>query len=396
MKRLQIMLLTAFSSALLLTGCGKEKEVMEKTPDVEIPVMEQVIDDTPANTEAPAETDTEAETGTDSASVSDAPPEEGMVRSRITNEWVDEEVNNTRPLAIMTPNTKTASQYGISNADVLYECNVEGSITRLMWIIQDWKNADKLGNIRSCRDYYVYWAFEWDALYVHFGGPFYINDVISRTDDIDGKTSSNFFRDKNAKNSTDNAYIDAAGALADADKLGYSIQMRDGFAEEQHYRFASPAGEPNDLSQYSDAVTANKIDMSPTYPVTNCYFVYNTDTGLYDRFQHLSGSSDGPHTDLANGKQLAFKNILIQNTYYEVRDDKGYLAFQCHDTTRDGWFFTNGKGIHVNWEKSSDYGATRYYDDDGNEIQLNTGKTMVCIVEDGDSFLVDDQEFSSR
>ena len=166
-----------------------------------------------------------------------------MVRSRITNEWVDEEVNNTRPLAIMTPNTKTASHYGISNADVVYECNVEGSITRLMWIIQDWKNADKLGNIRSCRDYYVYWAFEWDALYVHFGGPFYIDEVIKRTDDIDGKTSSNFFRDKNAKNATDNAFIDAAGVIADADKLGYSTQMRDGYADEQHYRFA-PDNEP--------------------------------------------------------------------------------------------------------------------------------------------------------
>lgn len=43
-------------------------------------------------------------------------------------------------------------------------------------------------------------------------------------------------------------------------------------------------------------------------------------------------------------------------------------------------------GIHVNWEKTSDYGATRYYDDNGDEIVLNAGKTMICIVEDGDSF----------
>ncbi len=384
MKRLQVLLLIALSSALLLTGCGKEEE---EKPKVEAPVVEQIIDDTPEEKEEPEETAEPEET----ESEENAPPEEGMVRSRITNEWVDEEVNNTRPLAIMTPNTKTASHYGISNADVVYECNVEGSITRLMWIIQDWKNADKLGNIRSCRDYYVYWAFEWDALYVHFGGPFYIDEVIKRTDDIDGKTSSNFFRDKNAKNATDNAFIDAAGVIADADKLGYSTQMRDGYADEQHYRFA-PDNEPNDLSQYSDAITANRVDMSPAYPVTNCYFVYNGETGLYERFQHLSGSSDGPHTDLATGKQLTFKNILVQNTYHEVRDAKGYLAFQCHDTTRDGWFFTNGKGIHVTWEKASDHGATRYYDDAGNEIELNTGKTMVCIVEDGDSFLVDDQE----
>lgn len=386
MKKLQIFLLATMSCALLFSACGKEEE---KPVTAEVPVAEQSIEDIPDVKEEPEPEETPEEPE------EDLPPEEGMVRSRITNEWVTEEVNNTRPLAIMTPNTKTASQYGISNADVVYECNVEGSITRLMWIIQDWKNADRLGNVRSCRDYYVYWAFEWDALYVHFGGPFYIDEVISRTDDIDGKTSSNFWRAKDAKNATDNAYVDAAGIMTDIDRLGYALKLRDGYADEQHYRFASDK-EPNDLSQYSDAIKADKIDMSPTYPVTNCYFIYNSDTGLYERFQHLAGASDGPHTDLATGKQLTFKNVLIQNTYHEVRDDKGYLAFQCHDTTRDGWFFTNGKGIHVNWKKTSDYGATRYYDDAGNEIELNTGKTMVCIVEDGDSFLVDDQKVSPR
>lgn len=386
MKKLQIFLLATMSCALLFSACGKEEE---KPVTAEVPVAEQSIEDIPNVKEEPEPEETPEEPE------EDLPPEEGMVRSRITNEWVTEEVNNTRPLAIMTPNTKTASQYGISNADVVYECNVEGSITRLMWIIQDWKNADRLGNVRSCRDYYVYWAFEWDALYVHFGGPFYIDEVISRTDDIDGKTSSNFWRAKDAKNATDNAYVDAAGIMTDIDRLGYALKLRDGYADEQHYRFASDK-EPNDLSQYSDAIKADKIDMSPTYPVTNCYFIYNSDTGLYERFQHLAGASDGPHTDLATGKQLTFKNVLIQNTYHEVRDDKGYLAFQCHDTTRDGWFFTNGKGIHVNWKKTSDYGATRYYDDAGNEIELNTGKTMVCIVEDGDSFLVDDQKVSPR
>lgn len=380
MKRLQVLFLVAFSSTLLLFGCGKEEEVAE-------PVVEQVIDDIdePEIVEEAEETDPEIN--------EDVPPQEGMVRSRITNEWVSEEVNNTRPITVMIPNTKTAAQYGLSNADVLYECNVEGSITRLMALFQDWSDYDRIGNVRSCRDYYVYWSFEWDAFYIHFGGPFYIDEVINRsdTDDIDGLSSSNFWRADDAKNATDNAYVDTKGILADIDKLGYDLNYRSNYADENHYMFA-PFDEPNTLDQYSDAITANKVDMSPTYPVTNCYFIYNEETGMYDRFQHLSGASDGPHIDQANGKQLSFKNILIQNTYYEVRDQKGYLAFQCIDNTRDGWFFTNGKGIHVNWVKNSDYGATRYYDDAGNEIQLNTGKTMVCIVEDGDSFLVDDEK----
>ena len=392
MKRLQVLFLVALSSTLLLFGCGKKEETTE-------PVVEQVIDDIeePDTIEEVEETGDSDETDEAASQVDDdVPPEEGMVRSRITNEWVTEEVNNTRPITVMIPNTKTASQYGLSDADVLYECNVEGSITRLMALFQDWNDHDRIGNVRSCRDYYVYWSFEWDAFYIHFGGPFYIDEVINRpdTEDIDGLSSSNFWRAKDAKNATDNAYVDTEGILADIDKLGYDLNYRDGYADESHYLFA-PTSAPNTLEQYSDAITAGKIDMSPTYPVTNCYFVYNDETGMYDRFQHLSGSSDGPHIDQANGKQLSFKNVLIQNTYYEVRDQKGYLAFQCIDNTRDGWFFTNGKGIHVNWEKTSDYGATRYYDDNGNEIELNTGKTRVCIVEDGDSFLVDDQKIGA-
>ena len=386
MKKILVLVFVTLSSALLFSGCGKKQE---ENTEVTAPVEEQVID-------KPSEPEPEPEPEEPEEEVEeDLPPEEGMVRSRITNEWVAEDVNDRRPIAFMTPNTKTASHYGLSNADVLYECNVEGSYTRLMAVIQDWKNFDRLGNIRSCRDYYVFWAFEWDALYIHFGGPFYINEVISRCDDIDGINSPNFWRAKDVGNATDNAFVDTAGILADIDRLGYDTRLRNGYADEQHYRFA-PVNEPNELSQYSDAITANKIDMSPTYPLTKCYFVYNSETGLYDRYQHLASSSEGPHTYLANGKQLSFKNVLIQNTYYEVRDAKGYLAFKCHDSTRDGWFFTNGKGIHVNWEKTSDYGATRYYDDAGNEIELNTGKTMVCIVEDGDSFLVDDQKISSK
>lgn len=381
MKKLQVLLLVALSSTVLLFGCGQEDEFIE-------PVVEQVI-------EPIQEVEDEETTGEDLAS-EDIPPEPGMVRSRITNEWVTEEVNNTRPISVMIPNTKTAAQYGISNADVLYECNVEGSITRLMAVFQDWQNFDRLGNVRSCRDYYVYWSFEWDAFYIHYGGPFYIDEVINRpdTDDIDGLSSSNFWRANDTGNSTDNAYVDTAGIKSDINKLGYQMEYREGYSDAQHYIFAKP-NQPNTLSQYTDAITANKIDMSPTYPVTNCYFVYNSETGLYDRFQHLSGASDGPHVDKANNKQLAFKNVIIQNTYYEVRDQKGYLAFQCHDTTRDGWYFTNGKGIHVNWKKTSDYGATRYYDDNGNEIEFNTGKTMVCIVEDGDSFIVDGSKIGS-
>ncbi len=165
---------------------------------------------------------------------------------------------------------------------------------------------------------------------------------------------------------------------------GYSLSYRD-FIDKTHFQFATKLN-PNTLSQYDkNAKNATYIDMSGCYPLTRCYFEYNEDDGLYYRSQHLSGSTDGPHTDGANGQQLTFKNILVQYTKSEDLGEE-YLAFQCHDTTRDGWFFTNGKGIHVTWEKNSDYAATKYFDDYGNEIFLNTGKTMICVVAEGDNF----------
>ena len=131
--------------------------------------------------------------------------------------------------------------------------------------------------------------------------------------------------------------------------------------------------------------------MSPAYSVTKTGFSYNESDGLY--YRSMYGK---PDVDAANNnQQLAFKNIFVQFTYHEVRDAKGYLAFQVHDTTRDGYFFTNGKGIHVTWKKSTDYEPTKYYDDNGNEVQINTGKTMICIAKQGDSFKADGTSYNS-
>lgn len=316
------------------------------------------------------------------------PPAEGMVRSPLTNEWVTEEAAATRPIAVMVPNESAAiPHYNLSDASILYEANVEGRLTRLMAIYEDWQNLSKIGNIRSTRTYYAYWAFEWDAFLVHYGGPYYINSLMDHelTENIDGLSGDNiaFYRTKDRPD-PHNVYVDGIALKNRIQTRKYELAYR-GITDDQHFQFA-PKSAPNALTQYGEhAQNATYIDMSGCYPLTRCYFEYNEEDGLYYRSQHLSGDSDGPHTD-ASGEQLAFKNVLVQYTKQEVLDDKGYLVLQCHDNTRDGWFFTNGKGIHVTWEKKSDYGATRYYDDEGNEITLNTGKTMICIVNETDSF----------
>ncbi len=371
MKRASILAILALSASLLLFGCGKKDDDSVIEPETAIEATEEA-----GSEEAATEVVDD-----------EVPPEAGMVRSKLTNEWVSADVGELRPIAVMIPNDKsTLPQYNISNADILYECMVEGELTRLMGIFGDWTGLERVGNIRSCRDYYVYWAFEWDAIYCHAGGPFYIDEVIGRkdTNNINALTAPKgvFYRTTD-RSAPQNLYLDGADIMKEANRLGYELTPRDNYSDEVHYQFASKSNQ-NTLETYgSDAVSASKVDLKDAYPITQTWFEYNEDDGLYYRFQKPSG---GAHMDAATDTQLAFKNLLVQFTYHEKRDANGYLAFQCNDTTRDGWYFTNGKGIHVNWKKTSDYGATKYYDDNGEEIVLNTGKTMVCIVEDGDTF----------
>lgn len=375
------LLLILVASTMLLTACNNNSST-------EGPI---ILEPDGKNTESSSPTDPSSEGTTPPVASEDDtfPPVEGMLRSKLTNEWVDEDVVNTRPVAMIIPNEAEAiPHYNLSKASVLYEANVEGSMTRLLAVYDDWKTLEKTGNVRSLRLYFGYWATEWDAFLVHFGGPYYIDDFIAEktTQNVNGLLGSDdaaFFRSSDRPR-PHNAYITGENLLSVINKKGYSLSYR-GLADNNHYNFTAKAN-PNTLQQYSSSVDATYIDLTACYPSTRTYFKYDESDGQYYRYQHLSKSTEGPHMDEGTGEQLHFKNVIIQNTKHERIDEQGYLAFQCHDTTRDGWYFTNGKGIHVTWKKTSDYGATRYYDDNGDEIVMNTGKTMVCIVEDGDVF----------
>lgn len=384
MKKMSLLLLAVLSASMLLVGCGKDKE--ETPAETVTETVEAVVESEAVEVETETETETVEE---------DIPPEEGMVRSTLTNEWISGDIADQRPIALMVPNDKSAlPHYSLSRADILYEVPVEADITRLMAVFKDWnrEDMDRIGNVRSCRDYFVYWALEYDSIYFHFGGPYYIANIIEQdsTDSVTGCTYGdggksglyeNAYYRSSDRSAPQNAYLSRDGILKATEKLGISTTYRDEYYQPDHFNFASES-KPNTLEQYSDAFDVKKIDMAECYPVSKTYFEYNEEDGLFYRFEYGQAHVDAKF----DNQQLAFKNVIVQFAYHEVRDAKGYLAFQCHDNTRDGYYFTNGKAIHINWTKESDYGATKYYDDDGNEIELNTGKTMICIVKDGDTF----------
>ena len=76
---------------------------------------------------------------------------------------------NDRPIAVMIDNHNGAwPQAGLNQAYMVYEIIVEGGETRLMALFKG-VNLDKIGPVRSARHYFLDYAMENDAIYVHFG-----------------------------------------------------------------------------------------------------------------------------------------------------------------------------------------------------------------------------------
>jgi hypothetical protein len=346
--------LLLLAGGLLLAGCAKKEQIStEDTTAVPEPVIE---------TETQEAKDTH----------------EGQVRSFYTGEWIDEELAWNRPVAVMTENTKMAiPQYGLGSADIIYECPVEGGITRLMAIYQNYEDLEKVGNVRSCRLYYIYFAKEFGAAYFHAGESKYALDVlnssfIDNVDGITGKGGTYYYRDS-AKNAPHNLYTTGENIAKAMQEYGYDTTLPDNYTP--HYQFTTEEA-PTTLDGGVDATEVHLyyIDAKP-------WFVYNAQSGLYERYEFGEAQTDG-----LTGEQLAVKNIILQDCTSSLMDaSNGTLDIDYRSTGGTGKYITGGKAIDITWSRTSDTDITRYFDASGQEIILNPGKTWVEIIESSKS-----------
>ena len=114
--------------------------------------------------------------------------------------------SNSRNIAVMINNIKTVWGYqtGLQDAYLVYEMIVEGGYTRLMAVYKD-KDTERIGSVRSSRPYYLDYALENDALYIHFGGSDQALADIPNLgiQNINFLSSQGYWRDKSIKLATE-------------------------------------------------------------------------------------------------------------------------------------------------------------------------------------------------
>lgn len=312
--------------------------------------------------------------------------EDTMVRSFLTGKPVPESIGRKKAISVMLNNIQDAlPQSGIANAEVVYEAPVEGGITRLMGIFEDYQDVQRIGSVRSCRNYYVYFAREFNTYYLHFGQAVYALDLLNldstlNLSGLDAVGDTVYYRSEDFP-APHNVFTDYDRIQAGIDYMNYPTDYSDEYlGTNGHYQFATD-GERVTLDGGEDAVVA-----APGYEYNHPYFVYDAETGKYTRYQY-----GDVQTDYLTGNALTYDNIIFQYCPWEKFDDNGYLNIDVLSGGA-GKFITNGKAIDITWKKDNintedpfaneNFGVTHYYDADGNEITLNQGKTWVCIVLD--------------
>ena len=362
MKKYAKLILMLGLAGTMLAGCKKEEETVENTP-TPTPTQEAEATPTPEAQVLEAE---EPEPTPD-------PIPEGHVVSYLTGEYVPETIGRRRPVAVMLNNLKPACpQAGIANAGVVYEAPVEGGITRLMGVFEDYDNLEKIGSVRSCRDYYIFYASGFNAIYTHYGQsayalPFLDLPEVNNLSGLAGYGDQVFYRTTDRK-SPHNAYTSFEGIQKGIEINGYSQEYDENFTP--GYAFCG-VDEEVELPGAEEASI-----VKPGYFLNKPWFEYNPEDKLYYRFQY-----GDKQIDQLTGEQIAYKNIILQYSSWRNYDENGYLNIDV-DAPNVGKYITNGKVIDITWKKHEPWGATFYYDTNGNQITMDTGKTWVCIIQD--------------
>ncbi|MSS64018.1 DUF3048 domain-containing protein [Velocimicrobium porci] len=294
---------------------------------------------------------------------------DGEAKSRLTGLWVDEKIAKKRPYAVMLNNIKFASpQSSTEQASILYEAVVEGGITRLMGLYEDF-DSDRIGSARSARHYYVSIADEYDAIYVHYGQtPWAIDKMkqlgVDNLSGLEAVGSTVFYRDNSIK-APHNAFASKKGILKGTEIKGYRTEYKK--ENQNHFNFYDKE------QTIKNGKEAKKVELGFS-SYTTPYFKYDKKDKTYYRWQFGE-----PHIDAQTKKQLHFKNLILQFVKQWDIGTKDYQTMDIENSSGTGYYITNGKATEITWKKKEASHEMYYYDLDGNILSINPGKSYIAL-----------------
>ena len=293
---------------------------------------------------------------------------------------LSEKAIGKRPVAVMVNNVEDAlPQYGISQADVIFELPVEGDLTRLMAMYADYTKVPDICAIRSCRYYYPAIAKGFDAFYIHWGSD---QSIVSYLKSIQP--------DKYDGLSNDGGLFGRDSARRSA---GYSLEHTGYF---KGTKFASVVESSGDRVELKDAKKGTAFQftdygtlVTPTggtcntvairFGACNAKLTYNAETNTY-----LKSMNGHKHVDGKTGEQLSFTNVFVLETSISVKDTVGHKNLNWKGSSSSkGYYISNGAVQRIRWSQNEETDYLKFYDESGKELEINRGKSYIAYTHSG-------------
>ena len=335
-----ISLLLVLVLALSLGACGKEK-----TPS-DIP-SDTVSDDTSSKAEE----------------------SEKLCLNTLTGETtLKAEAKGKKPIAITVNNIRVAQkvQCGLDKADVVFETEVEGGITRLLALFADPSKIEKVGTVRSLRVVFADLAAGMNAVLFYHGIDSGYCKPHLETLGIPSYqigASSNSFRDNNGLALEHTLYTngDLLKKVIQKEKLDYTGD------EKTWVTFGSDKKAPG--TQKAEKIEAIFSGTSGTQ------FIYDAKEQKYARAR-----KGEEYTDLASGNRELFTNVFVLKTTITDYSDKKHRNIYLDGG--EGYYASAGGVVPIKWTKGDSKDGFKFTLVDGKELTVNQGNSYVCIMSD--------------
>ncbi len=281
-----------------------------------------------------------------------------------------DELSTSRPYAVMINNINVARplQSGLQDAYIIYEIIVEGGLSRYMALFMDTK-TERIGSIRSARHYFLDYALENDAIYVHHGqSPQAKSDFSNlNIDRIEVNNTSTGFRDKTLNVSSEHTLFTSIERLNSGTSNIRTKRNKD--------LLLNYSVDPVDLSQDDNSIVATNV-VIPYSSATKPSYIYDAENKVYKRY--VNGKEN---VDYVTNEQYTFKNIItykVKNYTLNDGENKGRQGIN-NIGTGEGYYITEGYAIPIKWEKTSRESQTIYTKLDGTKLKVNDGNTFIQI-----------------
>ena len=289
----------------------------------------------------------------------------------LTGEEIDDPaLINRRPVAVMLNNHYEAMpQHGVSQADMIFEYNVEGGITRMIGFFFDPSKVGVIGSIRSARACFVETALGMDAIYFHCGGSQEAYDMMANLGmDHINDNGNVYYRDyaRYETRAWEHTLMTTGDSIA-------NFLDSSGFRRDHYADYTYP------IQYVEDGTPKNGETADHVYVAFSNYktgeFDYDADTGLY-----MINQYGAPYIDGNTYEQVGVTNLLVlRTTVYNSGDSKGHMVIDLQGSD-GGMYFCGGKCEEITWEKDSMYYPFTYYHADGTPLDLQVGHTYVCVI----------------